>query len=337
MKFIIHTSTMALMIFINFACTDNIEPPAVNAVCLSVTAPAFHSGLPTRTTMTGSTAAFTSGDVVGVFETLTNRNNVSFSWNGSSWNTASPMYWYNGSSTHTFYAYYPYNSTSQELSASLPVLNQQKVTTVPDAACDMLVTPTPTQKARSSGTSVSLTMSHALALLRFDIKMSVLSLLNPYVLDSLIVRGGNPSGGNNPYGIVNQINTPASINYSFSTGTIQIPANNSTTCAQFFKAAPATAVNLLSTSVSVYVLILPGAYTNPTPAVQLVLHTLGILPKKTGYLTLPNASNFMAGRMYTYQVSIGLNLYRSPGTAIQKAGDNMLIPAGIRQEIFPHD
>lgn len=323
---------MALMIFIGSACTDDIEPPADNSVRLSVTAPGFTSGVQTRTTMTGSTAAFTSGDQVGVFETLTNRNNVAFSFNGSSWSTANTMYWYNGTSTHTFYAYYPYNSSSQGLTATLPVLSQQQVKTVPDAARDMLVTPAATTKARSSGTSVALQMSHAFALLRFDIKMSALSLLNPYVLDSLIVRGGNSSGGSGPYGMFNRINTSASINYSFSSNSIQIPANNSTTCSQFLRTAPAATINLLTTSVSVYVLILPGSYTNPTPAVQLILHTLGILPKNTGLLALPNASSYLAGRMYTYQVSIGLNLLGSPALRTRSQGDSLTLPAEIRHQ-----
>lgn len=317
------------MIFISLSCTSDYESPVDNPIRLSAMTSSFIPEVQTRTTMTGSTATFSSGDVIGVYEKLTSRNNVAFSLSGSSWNTVNPMYWYNGTSSHTFYAYYPYNSSSQGLSASLPILSQQKMSTIPDVTCDMLVTPLPTAQARSSGTSVSLNMNHAFALLRFDIKMSVLSLLNPYTLDSLIVRGGNPSGGSGPFGMFNKINTPASINYSFSTNSIQIPANNSTTCSQFFRAAPATAINLLNTSTSIYVLVLPGSYTNPTPAIQLILHTLGILPKNTGLLSLPNSSSFVAGKMYTYQVSIGVSL-RSSQLQIDKEDNPQTLTAEIK-------
>lgn len=318
--------SVVMMIGMFIACSDNFEPLGGDCVRLSVEVPCADTEIQTRTSITGSKASFTNGDVVGVFETLTAKNNVAFSYDGSLWSTLTPLYWYNGTSIHTFYAYYPYNSSSQGMTVALPVLSQQKVATVPDAACDMLVTSSALAQARSSGTTVTLAMKHAFALLRFDIKMSILGLLNPYRLDSLIIRGGNSTGtAGNPYGMFNTVNTVSKVNYNLSSLVVSLSPNDNTTCAQFLRTTPVS-VNLATTAVSVYVLILPGTYTKPAPALKMNLSTLGLLPKNTGYLTLPGGSSFTAGNMYVYQVSIGLNTK----TAINEEGRETFLPAEIR-------
>ena len=298
---------LVLMTLGFISCSGKDELWVEETVRLSVSAPVFDAEVHSRTSMTGSKAAFTAGDRVGVFETLTGSNNVAFLYDGTLWGTTTPVYWRNNTSIHTFFAYYPYTVSSQGLSVAIPVLNQQKVSTVPDAACDMLVTPVATTQTRSSSTSVGLTMSHNFALLRFDIKMSVLSLLNPYVLDSLIVRGGNAQGGTGPYGMFNTTNDINRVSYNLSSKSFNLSPNNSTTCSQVLRVAPPS-VNIQTTAVSVYVLILPGEYENPSPAINLKLSTLGILPKNTGFLVLPGSASFKAGSMYVYQVSVGLNL-----------------------------
>ncbi len=297
---------LVLMTLGFISCSGKDELWVEETVRLSVSVPVFDAEVHSRTSMTGSKAAFTGGDRIGVFETLTSSNNVAFSYDGTLWGTTTPVYWRDNTSTHTFYAYYPYTA-SQGLSVAIPVLNQQKVSTVPDAACDMLATPSATTQTRSSGTSVALTMSHNFALLRFDIKMSILGLLNPYVLDSLIVRGGNAQGAASPYGMFNTSNDINRVSYNLSSKSFNLSPNDNTTCSQFLRVTPSS-VNVQATAVSVYVLILPGEYANPSPAINLKLSTLGILPKNTGFLVLPGSASFKAGAMYVYQVSVGLNL-----------------------------
>ena len=298
---------LVLMTLGFISCSDKDELWMEETVRLSVSVPVFDAEVHSRTSMTGSKAAFTGGDRIGVFETLTGSNNIAFSYDGTLWGTTTPVYWRDNTSAHTFYAYYPYTVSSQGLSVAVPVLNQQKVSIVPDAACDMLVTPSAITQTRNSGTGVSLTMRHNFALLRFDIKMSVLSLLNPYALDSLIVRGGNVQGTTNPYGMFNTTNDINRVSYNLSSKSFNLSPNNNTTCSQFLRVAPPS-VNILTTAVSVYVLILPKKKENPSPAVNLKLSTLGVLPKNTGYLVLPGTTSFKAGNMYVYQVSVGLNL-----------------------------
>ena len=64
-------------------------------------------GIPSsRTNMNGSNASFTTNDQIGVFETLTNRNNVLYTYGTPNWTTTTPMYSKNSTSQHKFYAYY---------------------------------------------------------------------------------------------------------------------------------------------------------------------------------------------------------------------------------------
>lgn len=322
--------SVVIMYFIFIACSNDDESWTDNAIGISVSTPHFEAENQSRTSMSGSTASFVNGDKIGVFETLTGRNNVAFTYNGSSWSTTTPMYWKDGTSTHTFYTYYPYNASNQGTSAALPILNQQTVSTIPDATCDMLVTSSAKTQSRSVGTSVAFTMKHAFALLRFDIKMSVLNLLNPYKIDSLIVRGGNPAGQANPYGMFNTVNDVTKINYNLTTNSVVLSTNNNTVCAQALRKVPPS-VNLTTTAISVYVLALPGVYTTPVPALSLSVSTLGLLTRSTGFLTLPNYSSFVAGNMYIYQVSIGVGLFSSARAELQTVEQRPILPAEIER------
>lgn len=319
---------VVIMFFIFIACSNDNEFWTDNAIGISVSPSCFDTEIESRTSMSGSTASFINGDKLGVFETLTGRNNVVFTYNGSSWSTTTPMYWYNGTSQHTFYTYYPYNASSQGVSATLPILNQQIVSTVPDAKSDMLVTSSPKLQTRSAGTSVSFTMRHAFALLQFNIKMSLLNLINPYSLDSLIVRGGNSTGQSNPYGMFNTVNDVSKISYNLLTNAVVLSTNNNTVCTQALRKVPPS-VSLTGTAISVYVLALPGTYTNPVPAVSLSLSTLGLLSKSTGFLSLPNTTTLVGGNVYVYQVSIGLNLFSNARAEIQAVEQRPILSADI--------
>lgn len=322
MKNIIGLTLMIAFFFTS--CSDDYVPLTGNTIGISVSVPQFDTGTDSRTSMTGSKASFTTGDRIGISETLTGKYNVNYTYGSPLWTSTTPLYWYNGTSTHSFYAYYPYSSSSQQLMAAMPLLSGQTVSTVPDANCDMLVTPSPTTLVRNISSPVSLTMNHAFALLRFDIKMGII-IINTYKLDSLIVLGGN-TGGANPYGMFNTVNNVSSVRFNLSTNSIQLVTNNNTTCSQILRSTP-NAGNLLATTTSIYVLILPGAYSNPAPAIKITVSNLGIL-SSTKYLTLPNASSFAAGRMYSYQVTVGLPL-RSTVADVKYTGEQEILQALI--------
>lgn len=70
--------SVVMMIGMFIACSDDFGPLGGDCVRLSVEVPCADAEIQTRTSITGSRASFTNGDVVGVFETLTGKNNVAF-------------------------------------------------------------------------------------------------------------------------------------------------------------------------------------------------------------------------------------------------------------------
>ncbi len=262
--------------------------------------------LSTRTSIsTGAVASFISGDQIGITETLTARNNVRFSYNGSAWSTTTPMYWKNGTSTHTFYAYYPYNTTNQGTTITIPNLSTQKTTTRPDSICDLLVTGAKTQ-VRSTDTNVPLTFRHGFALLQFNMNNGILGL-GGALLNSMTINGGNTVGGTARYGIVNIVNDVTKIGYRLTTDSILATPNNATTYTQSFTSSTPH-INLLTTSVTIYVFVLPGIYQNPVPSVAF---NLGLFNVKAN---LPN-KGFSANRKYVYGTTISvLGLRARSGT-----------------------
>lgn len=276
------------------------------------------SGSSLRTSMSGSTASFASGDAVGVSETLTQRYNQKFTYNGTAWTPATAMYWYNGNSTHTFYAYYPYNGNSQSLQAAIPVLNNQVVGVAPDPACDFLMSTAKTQ-ARSAGTNVAFTFTHAFSLLQFNVKMNILGLgVTLYNLQSVTLTGGNASG--TPYGLVNKVNAVSQVYYNQSTRALQYPVNTSSTLSQTYTSNTISSVSIgNSTSMSIYVFILPGTYTYPSatgPTVSFKVSTLLGLVSLSSTQNLGTAT-FLPGTKYVYQVTIGLLPILSSGTQVK--------------------
>lgn len=256
----------------------------------------------TRTGMTGSTAAFVSGDRIGVSETLTGRSNVLYTSNGTSWSTASVMYWRNATSIHTFYAYYPYQSNSPGTSAVLPVLSNQTVsatTQVPDASCDMLVAGPKTQ-ARTAGTAVALNFTHAFSLLQFNIRLG--SILNLYVLNNITIQGGNLTDASNRYGLVNTTANPTLINYDLTTGTIRDYGNQSTVYATSLS-RNFSSFSLLTSTTPFYFLVLPGSYNNPKPAVSITVALAGLVSVGRN-APLPQTT-FAPNTKYTYQITVG--------------------------------
>lgn len=256
----------------------------------------------TRTGMTGSTAAFVAGDKIGVSEALTGRQNVLYTFSGTSWSAAATMYWRNATSAHTFYAYYPYQANSSGTSAVLPLLSDQTVsasTPVPDATCDMLVAGPKTQ-SRAAGGSVALTFTHAFSLLQFNIRLG--SLLNLYVLNNITVQGGNLTDATNRYGLVNLTSDPALINYDLTTGTIRDYGNRSTVYATSLSRDFAS-FSLLTSTTPFYFLVLPGTYKNPKASVRITVALAGII--STGSSVELPQNTFAPNTKYTYDIRIG--------------------------------
>lgn len=260
----------------------------------------------------GSTASFASGDNIGVTETATTKGNIRYTYNGTLWNTSTNMYWKDGTTTHTFYAYYPYNAASTANTAVIPLLNNQVVTTVPDASSDLLVSGPKTQKRNdpTNGTNVPLTFTHAFSLLQFNVKRGS----SLYVLDNITIQAGNTSGGSNRYGIINTVNGVSQIWYNHMTQAIEAVANTSaiysTTLSRDF-----ASFSLLPTATPFYFFVMPGTYANPVPAVKLSLKLLGLV-KLTNFTPL-NTTTFNPNTKYSYDVQLGLLRSAAPEITIK--------------------
>lgn len=314
----VHTWSIALLLLLwGVGCTE--VPEAVDTPVRITASIAPQS----RTSMNGSTASFTTNDRIGVFETLTGRTNVPYTYNGSAWNTSTPMYWYNGSSQHSFYAYYPYNATTSGMRVTIPTLSSQTITTSVSSTNDLLAAG-PRVLTRTPG--VGLTFTHAFALIQFNVKMGLLNLLNPYDLNRVTIRGGNTAGGAARYGIANITGAPAQVGYDLSTAAITATTNDSQSYTQSFY-SDISGVSLTTTAVTLYAFVLPGTYSNPVPAVSFRVSLLGLI-SNSSFGTLSNTT-FQAGTKYVYSVSIGLlNRSEELHTTIAKVaeapiGDNI--------------
>lgn len=291
--------------------------------CDGPTAPACGWGSRTRTGMTGSTAAFVAGDKIGVGEALTGRQNVPYTFSGTSWSTAATMYWRNATATHTFYAYYPYQPGSPGASAVLPLLNNQTVSAtaqIPDAACDMLVAGPKTQ-IRTAGSSVALTFTHAFSLLQFNIRLG--SLLNLYVLDNITVQGGNLTDATNRYGLVNTTSDPALINFDLTTGTIRDYGNRGTVYATSLS-RDFSSFSLLTSTTSFCFLVLPGTYNNPRASVRITVALAGIV--SSGRVAELPQSTFAPNTKYTYDIRIGGILLAADDVRVELVAQEPVCP-----------
>lgn len=283
------------------SCSETLElPDSGDNVQISVNIQADN----TRTGISGGTLVFLANDQIGVSETLTSRNNVQFTYNGSAWSTPTPMYWYNGTATHTFYAYYPYNASNQNTTVSLPILNNQAFGTAPDYGYDLLVSGPKTQ-VRTAGTNVPLTFTHGLTLLQFTITAP---LISTFTLQTMTLNAGNTAGGANPYGIVNTTNTIGQLGYQLTSKTLYLPAagNTSANFAQTVTKPIATTGVIGTVPIIVNAIVLPGQYGNPIPGIQFQVYALLTGTKSTSAARFStNPVTFAPGTKYSYNVQIG--------------------------------
>lgn len=248
-----------------------------------------------KTTITGSTAAWKSGDQLGLFctQSVPAAVNVSFSatGNGASATSSadSPIYWGAPATTpHTFLAYSPYASGNNSASAvKVPALNVQTGTVNP--ALDLLISNNLASSGvlRSAG-AVGLVFTHALSLLEFDITINS-SIAANTTLTSFTVAAGSSD---------KVYTTDGNSTIALSTGAIT-PGSGVTNTTTM---TPGATVTLSATSASVYVLVLPGTYSQ-APTLAINLNEGG-----TSAIAVPAASltttTFAAGSKYTYAVSI---------------------------------
>lgn len=298
-KGLVFRFVLAVFMGLGFAgCSDYLVPAAkdnsINFVCSL-------PGSYTKTAMTGDQASFTTNDRVGIFETLTGKSNVQYTYGTPSWTTAAPMYWKNYNTAHQFYGYYPYNATSSGLSVSLPVLSAQTVGSVPDSKSDMLVA----SLSQAKTSAVNLSFTHAFALLKFNITFAS-GLLGTLLPGRMIIYGGNPAASaTGPYGLFNHQNTFSQINYNISTRTLSYQANNTSV---FQQSLSANVPSLVSGSTTMYILALPGTYANPQPYVQFTMKIILSGLEVTSTSQSLSVTTLNANTRYEYNVSVIKNI-----------------------------
>lgn len=273
-------------------CTDTIG--------LSVPDNSIHFsndiGIPSsRTNMNGSNASFTANDQIGVFETLTNRDNVLYTYDTPNWTTTTPMYWRNNISLHKFYAYYPYNSSSTGQAVAVPALSGQTISSSPDARYDLLTASLNTTHTAS----VNFNFNHALTLLKFNVSFAT-SLLSTLASSKITITGGNSTTSTYPSGLFNTTASLSNLSYNLINQQLVIANNTSSTFQQSFTA---TLPTLVSGATTIYVLVLPGTYTNPAPYVKFSVKLISLIELSTSSPSL-NTTTFQPNTVYEYNVQV---------------------------------
>lgn len=170
-------------------CSNDDEPvvTATDGTTLTVTARAdgfasadgtAQTDTPqTRATESGYTTTFVKGDQIGVFavkdgSVITGCQNVQLTYDGTNWNSSTPVYKYAGA---TYFAYYPYSAdmnskTSVDeivtaFSATVTAATDQS-TYAKYTACDLM---TATAESPTSGTSLSFSFTHQMCLIEISL------------------------------------------------------------------------------------------------------------------------------------------------------------------------
>ena len=141
----------------------------------------------TRATIGVTGASFENGDQVGVYMDDTGYSNILYTCGGTSWSTASDLYW-PSDDTYTFRAYYPYMATVSG-AVTLPAdQSTQETFTQADRMW------TSTDRAASNG-NVTLTLNHMMSLIKLDIEAGDGISLNEIKAMTPAILGSIPSTG----------------------------------------------------------------------------------------------------------------------------------------------
>lgn len=190
---LLNISLLVLLTAISLCgCSNDDEPvaPATDGTTLTVTARAdgfaptdgtAQTGTPqTRAAESGYTTTFVSGDRIGVFavkdgNVMADCKNLPCTYDGTNWNSSTPVYKYTGA---TYFAYYPYkeNLNTSGITAASDIVAAFN-TTVASAtdqstyanytACDLMTTDDAVSP--SGGTSLSFTFTHRMSLIEISL------------------------------------------------------------------------------------------------------------------------------------------------------------------------
>lgn len=175
-------------------CSNDDEPvvTATDGTTLTVTARAdgfaptdgtAQTGTPqtdtpqTRASESGYTTTFVKGDQIGVFavkdgSVITGCQNVPLTYDGTNWNSSTPVYKYAGA---TYFAYYPYTVNMNDKTSVDAIVTafNNTVATVTDqstyakyTACDLMTT---TDAVSPTGSSLSFSFTHKMSLIEISL------------------------------------------------------------------------------------------------------------------------------------------------------------------------
>lgn len=276
------------------SCSDNdsdrCTPPDQIAVNSVIASPKSIAQSDSRTTITGSTAAWANNDVIGVYcgESKPAASNLQFTVTGlpSSpvWTPSSPIYWLDGNTSHKFLGYAPYAAGNSDPAAvKIPSLGTQTGTIAP--AQDFLISNGLYTSGITRTATVPLVFTHAFALI--ELKMSVTGFTAGSTLTNFTLAGGSSD---------KLYTTDAASTINLSTGAVTTGAavSNTTTI------TPSTPPVLTTTAASYYAIILPGTFTAPTLAISILEGSTTITPTTVSLGT----TLFEAGKKYSYTINI---------------------------------
>lgn len=281
----------AFLTAVGFGCEEESGCPVSGLDPIALSAEIVDQQLSSKTTITGSTAAWKDGDALGLFCTQSKpvAANVSFTASNLSttavWTPATALYWADGTTAHTFLAYAPFASgNSSAATVKLPALNVQTGTV--DPAFDFLLSNNlASPGVNRSGGAVGLLFTHALTLIQFDITIGNGVASGATLTNFTLVAGASDK----------LLTTDATSTIALSTGVIT-PATTTNT----ITVTPASAPTLSGTAGTVYALILPGTFTSPTLQITLSEGGTAInVPAKPLVTT-----SFSPATKYTYTVNV---------------------------------
>ncbi|GHV30350.1 hypothetical protein FACS1894177_02770 [Bacteroidia bacterium] len=164
------------------SCAQDGEPfiPTGDALQINVSMTGFTSGSPeTRTTDAGYTTSFAPGDQIGITviqDGVIRENNIPYVYGGSSWNPiADPAYPYTGG-TVTYLVYYPYSAAMNGKTSAADIVAAFTPKTDQSAQADYAASDLLTGTGSLSGSILSTTLTHALALVEVSLPASATSV-----------------------------------------------------------------------------------------------------------------------------------------------------------------
>lgn len=195
MKNIIYSIAGMLLAVSITACTEDEEMLKAHGQALQVLVateePASADSSITRTTDTGYSTSFTSGDRIGIFAITSDgvilEKNIAYQYDGTSWKPVDadkPMYHYNYAGV-TYFAYYPYSTvmddaTSEDDIVSKFTIKDDQSAQADYTASDLMTGAGSVTTAAGSIPVMKFTLKHKMSLFIIDIKNTAYITDNGY-------------------------------------------------------------------------------------------------------------------------------------------------------------